>query len=325
MLEIDVELSRAVYDTVRRAASGAAGVPGRLTAALARVVMGRPEFGSQAPHIACDPQAWFAVSRMSDAAFWSGQERLYGYLDEHLAASVDVLAPYLPAVTDMRRVPIAVHPVPGLTTCYGAPHGGQLFGLYDGADPREMLLFLSHTYFHELSSTLNSERSRQAEADPRSADRFRHWLLLLIRNEGIANYAVLGPLRQLRSTGIEFRYFTYAGLVDNRDATAAAMSACRDLLSTLDDATVRHVSRRVSAVLKNTRLPVINLIGIHMAEAIAARDGERALLDVDGLEPEEFFLRYADTGDALCTHLFGPDGAAVPAVIGPAASVRSGS
>jgi hypothetical protein len=102
------------------------------------------------------------------------------------------------------------------------------------------------------------------------------------------------------------------------------MSACRDLLSTLDDATVRHVSRRVSAVLKNPRLPVINLIGIHMAEVIAARDGERALLDVDGLEPEEFFLRYADTGDALCTHLFGPDGGAAPAVLGPAATVRSG-
>lgn len=323
MLEIDVELNRSVYEAVRRAVLGAADVPSRLAPALARAVMGRPEFGPEASHIASDPPAWFAVSRMSDAGFWSGQERLHGYLYEHLAASVDVLAPYLPAVVGVRRVPVAVHPVPGLTTCYGARHGGQLFGLYDGTDPREMLLFLSHTYFHELSSTLNTERSRQAEADPRSADRFRHWLLLLIRNEGIANYAVLGPLRQLRSAGIEFRYFRYAGLVDSRDATARAMSACRDLLSTLDDNTVRYVSRRVSTVLKNPRLPVINLIGIHMAEAIAAREGERALLDVDGLEPEEFFLRYADTGDALCAHLFGPGGSAASAVIGPAVTVRS--
>lgn len=322
MLELHVELYRTVYDAVYGAARRAAheAVPGgleRLTAALTRAVRDRPEFGAQAPYIARDLPTWFALRRMTEVDFWSGQQRRYDYLDEHLTASVDLVTPYLPTVSAPRRVPVAVYPVPGFSTCYGAPHGGQLFGLYDGADPREMLLFLSHTYMHELSGTLNTERSRRAEADPSTVDRLRHWLLLLIRNEGIANYAVLEPLRQLRSTGaITFHYFRYAGLVDNRDATAAAMSACRELLGTLDEQTARHVRRRVSAVLKNPRLPVINLIGIHMAEVIAAHDGERALLDVDGREPEEFFLRYADTGDALSEQLFGPHGAAMPAVLG---------
>jgi hypothetical protein len=316
MLRLDVRLEGRVYETLHAAAEGGRRDPVQLAAAVGDVVRGEPAFGGEAEQIADRPGEWFALERMADPEFWAGQERFRAYLDEHLTESVATITPYLPKVQEERVVPIVVHPVPGFTACYGAVEGGQLYGLYDGADPREMLLFLSHTYYHELSACLDTETSRRAGADPSTAGHFRHWLLLLIRNEGIANYAVLGPLRALRRERISFRYFTYAGLVDNAGATARAMAACRELLGGLDGRTVRRVSGRLSAVLKNPRLPIINLIGIHMAEAIAARYGERALLDVDGCEPQAFFSLYASTGDGLCRHLFGPDGTDATAVFG---------
>lgn len=307
MLHIDVRLDTAVYDRFQQAAGTMGGEPGRVVSAI---VSDMPVFGSEAPFIAKEPGSWFDLDGLASADFWRHQDRLREYIEAELLHSAETIAPYLPQIPDSRVVPVVVHPVPGFTKCYGNEASGQLFGLYHGADPREMLLFLSHTYYHELSETLNTETTRQAAARPTTAARFRHWLLSLIRNEGIANYAVLRQLRELRAEGVEFRYFKYAGLIDDAGATARAMFACREVLRMLDDHTVRNVARRVSVVLKNPRLPVINLIGIHMAEAIAAQYGERALLDVDKREPQEFFLHYADSADPLREQLFGaPDGA----------------
>jgi putative zinc-dependent peptidase DUF5700 len=305
MLNIDVRLNIDVYDAVKRAAADRTEVA-EVAAAVARTVTDTPAFGSEAGRIARSPGDWFDLAAMTDAGFWREQDALRDVIAERLPQTVATVAPYLPRVAGERVVPVLVHPVPGLTRCYGAPGGGQLFGLYAGTDPEEMLLFLSHTYYHELSATLTTPAGREAEADPSTAERFRRWLLLLIRHEGIANYAVLEPLRRLREQGCRFRYFTYAALVDNPEATARAMAACRQLLAMLDQETVDRVSRRVNAALKNPRLPVINLIGIHLAEAIARRHGVRALLDVDGREPEEFFQLYADTDDRLREDLFGP-------------------
>jgi hypothetical protein len=314
LLHLEVRTDSTVYERVRSVCEGKP--PERRIRALVSAVSALPAFGSEAEFITREPNAWFALGSMGDSDFWNGQQRLLRYIETELSASIDTIKPYLPRVTGHRAVPVVVHPVPGLTTCYGAPEGGQLFGLYEGADPREMLLFLSHTYYHELSTALDTESSRQAAADPGTPGRFRHWLLLLIRNEGIANYAVLEQLRALRQEGVAFKYFKYAGLIDNPSATARAMFACQELLRMLDQRTVRQVAARVSAVLKNPRLPVINLIGIHMAEAIARRFGERALLDVDRREPQEFFRLYAESEDELGEQLLGPPGGDGHAVFG---------
>lgn len=296
MLAIKVALNLDVYRALRSVTD---------TASIAAVVAEQPAFGPEAQHIIRAPQEWFAAERMTDPKFWTEQDCLRDHIVEHLTDSVEVITPFLPMTPEQRDVPVVVYPVPGMTTCYGAPDGGQLFGLYDGTDAEEMLLFLSHTYYHELSASLSSEAARAAESDPSTAERFQRWVMLLIRNEGIANYAVLEPLRRLRDRGIQFHYFKYAQLVDNLDATAKAMFAYQQLMAMLNHETVEKVSRRVSAVLKNPRLPVINLIGIHMAEAIARHFGERTLLDVDQKEPEEFFDLFAGTGDPLCAELLG--------------------
>lgn len=91
--------------------------------------------------------------------------------------------------------------------------------------------------------------------------------------------------------------------MDNLEATARAMDAYRQLDGMLDRETVARVRSRVNVALKNPKLPVINLIGIHMAEAIARTYGERTLLDVDQREPEEFLELYARTEDPLRARL----------------------
>jgi hypothetical protein len=313
-----------IYTALEKAARGCSGDPGALPAAIAGVVSGNPVFGSEAPSIVRSPQRWFNLPRMSDPLFWAGQQALCDYIGAHLTESVGTVVPHLPRNGGDRVHRIVVYPVPGLTECYGAAGGAQLFGLYEGADPREMLLFLSHTYYHEISAVLSTPAAREAETNPVSAERFRKWMLLLIRNEGIANHAVLDVMRRLRAESIGFRYFKYTALVDSTAAAARAMSACRHLLTGLDRETVERVNRRVSKVLKNPRLPVINLIGIQMAEAVARHHGERVLLDVDQREPEEFFVLYARTGDALRDDLFGANGAGASTLLGPAAAQAVG-
>jgi hypothetical protein len=321
MLTVDVKVSRDVYESLANACGPCFGEPARLPGELSAALAVLPGLGRESARMAATPGTWFDVGSMAEPGFWDGQRALCDYIVEHVDESVAVIAPYFPHTPDARTVPVMVHPVPGLTGCYGLPAGGQLFGLFEGADAREMLLFLSHTYYHELSETLHTENSRRAEADHGTAGSFRTYLLQLIRNEGIANYAVLAELRRLRADNIAFRYFTYAGLIDNPGATARAMAACRQLLTALDEQTVEWVSRRVSATLKNPRLPVINLIGIHMADAVAAHHGERALLDVDQREPEEFVALYAESGDALVEELLGAGREATPAFLGGSRAV----
>jgi hypothetical protein len=91
----------------------------------------------------------------------------------------------------------------------------------------------------------------------------------------------------------------------------------------LDGHTVHALRGRVSEILKNPRLPVINLVGIRMAEAIATEFGPRELLDSATADPRQFFALYERTGDELRAHLFGSDGALAGQLTG-SATARDG-
>lgn len=305
MLSLNVCAETRLFSKIQQCAMSSGGNPDALRVTLSELMSDDSGFGADHRHIAREPQHWFPLERMGQEPFWARQRALLGYLRAHLPESVKAIQPFVPPVPDSRNVVIIVDPVPGLRTCYGNGKGHQIFGLYEGAISEEMLLFLSHTYYHELTNVIVTEASLRAEADPTTGTRLRHLLLLRIRNEGIANYAVLGELRKLRSAGTDFQYFTYAPQVDDPAAVSQALYACRELLKRISDSTVSTLLPRVSQAFKNPRLPIINLVGIHVADAVARHFGEAVLLDVDGREPQEFFRLYAQTKDPGRAILFG--------------------
>jgi aspartate/methionine/tyrosine aminotransferase len=307
MLELDVTLDEAVFASVSLAATTATD-DDQLAAAISALAEKEPVFGANRRAISASPGKFFPLSRMRDEAFWHHQRALLAHMREHLGDSVRAVIPFLPPVPDERPVPVTVHPVPGFTSCYGSSGGHQVFGLFDGADAREMLLFCSHTYMHEAAGHINTRRSAQAEADPRTADALIHLILMLIRNEGVANFAVLEGVRALLADGVSLPYFDYAHMIDDDRATRHAMAACRQLLARVRTLPAAQTGPRVTEAFKNPKLPVINLVGIRTAEAIAGRYGVGTLVDIADADPQEFFECYARTDDPLAAELFGSGG-----------------
>ena len=311
MLILDVKLENRLFDSLQSAAEAAAGDPQSLRQSLERIVQTEDVFRSEQRLISQDLEAWFEVGPMaSSPMFWAKQTALRAYIEQRLDLSVAALSPFVPQLPVDETRTLTVYLIPGFAHCYGPTEGVQLFALRAGAVPAEALLFLIHVYYHEISSLFYTETSRRAANDSDTAELFRHWLLLLIQNEGLANYVVLESLLALQAQGCPFAYFTYAGLVRNREATAKAMTFCREIISQLTDSNFYTMRGHISTILKNPRLPVINLVGIHLAEAIAASFSERTLLAVADREPQEFFRLFSDTGDQLCQYLFGPHGEA---------------
>jgi len=314
VIHFDLKLDTRLYDAARAAAVAAAGDVGRLRRSLAEVVEVEDVFHAQRPLIGEQLDDWFDLQAMASGAdFWAKQAVLRGHIEQHLAPSAAAVLPFTPDLPGEQSWGLTVHLVPGLAHCYGPREGVQVFALRAGADPAEALLFLIHVYYHELAALFYTPASRRAASSQANAELLRHWLLLLIQNEGLANHVVLPQLLQLRARGCRFTYFTYAGLVEDRTATARAMTVCRETLALLSERTFPTLHPHVFAILKNPGMPVINLIGIHLAEAIARRFGEATLLAVADREPQEFFRLYAATSDPLCPELFGPAGEAAAA------------
>lgn len=304
VLQLEVTLDTGLVDRLSSAATAADGDTTVFLTRLHEEIRLHPVLGAAAAS-GGDPADWFSIDAMvGGLAFWERQLELCDYLCRHLEVSVDALHAYLPTWPGDAVDRLTVHVIPGFDECYGpAPHT-QVFGLRDGCSPAEALLFLVHVYYHELSHrfyTTTSHRAAEGGDDP---DTLRHWLLLLIQNEGLANHAVREQVLQLRAEGVPLRYFTYADRIGDRRAVATAMEFCRRLLADLDGWRDYGFRSQITALLKSPQLPVINLVGIHVAEAVADTFGDDVLL-TSFREPEELFELYARTGDDLCIHLFG--------------------
>jgi hypothetical protein len=307
LIQLNVQLETRLFDAIAEASQRARGNVQALRKILEEIVLAEDVFESERELILANLDSEFEFESMTNSEFWVKQYALRSHLERHLEQSVATLKSYLPPCHVGIETSLVVYLIPGFSKCYGPKDGVQLFGLRTGASPEETLLFLIHVFYHELSSQFYTENSRRAAANPDTAELFKHFIRLLIQNEGLANYVVLDEVLELRSNRVDFSYFTYATFISDRDATARSMSLCRKILSLIDDGNLLDLRGYVLQSLKDPRLPVINLLGIHLAQTIAATFGEQKLFSIADREPQEFFHLYNETGDSLRSHLFGPD------------------
>lgn len=311
LIRLSVRVEMRLFDAIQAAAQRAKGDIQALRQEVEAIVLSEDLFKIEREVTSANLGSGFDLEAMATAPdFWVRQAALRDYVERRVEQSVADLAPYLPASQSSAETLLSVYLIPGFTKCYSPTAGVQLFALRAEANPEEALLFLIHVYYHEVSSLFYTETSRRAAANPVTAELLKHWLLLLIQNEGLANYVVLDSLMRLRASGIHFAYFTYASLVCEPEPTARSMSLCRKILSLIDESNSLTLRSHILEYLKDPRLPVMNLVGIYLSQAIAATFNERELLAVADREPQEFFRLYGETGDCLSQYLFGPHGEA---------------
>src|SRR5260370_6585528 len=164
MIDLDVHVEPRLFGSVEGWAAG--GNPDERRAAVGELVSREPEFGTEGQGIASAPEHWFTLQQMGQASFWAQQRALLGYLQACLPESVMAIRPFVPPVPDYRHAAVIVDPVPGLQTCYGNGRGHQIFGLYEGAAPEEILLFLSLTSYTHLTNLITTPPSPQPPPDP---------------------------------------------------------------------------------------------------------------------------------------------------------------
>ncbi len=311
MLQLNVCLETRLFDAIQDVTRCVKGDVHVLRKTMEGIVTAEDIFQTERELILADLDSHFDFASMAKPGeFWTKQTALRAYIEQHREQSVAAFEAYLPSSQVSVAKSMVVYLIPGFSKCYSPIDGVQLFGLRTAASPEETLLFLIHVYYHEISSHFYTETSRRAVAKPNTPELFKHWLLLLIQNEGLANYVVLDSVLDLRARGIHFSYFTYANFISDRDATARSMSLCRKILSLIDDSNLPALQGHILQSLKDPRFPVINLVGIYLSQTIAATFDQPKLLSVADREPQEFFRMYNETGDCLRNYLFGPNGEA---------------
>jgi hypothetical protein len=238
---------------------------------------------------------------LADRVLTPDEQRTVGehlaYLTDRLPTSIAHASPIFPDTPDDLHHRVTVAFVPLGRIMAGVRSGLQLFSLFPDADPFEAYLFLVHVYYHEVSDLFAAASATEFTVARESASDLRRWLRLLIRNEGIGNYVVLDDLLEFRqaSPGYDFKYFTYAPHIGSEAHLAASIRLLNQVFEGVTDANVSHFSENVNLLLKNKALPIINLVGIHMATAVARTHGVDALRNVFGKDAEAFFALYAST------------------------------
>jgi hypothetical protein len=225
-------------------------------------------------------------------------EETVSFVQSHLRQSIEHIESWLPEVNDEISHFLTVALLPYGKYSYGSKVGLQLFSLEACAAPIETYLFLVHVYYHELSYLNETPRGRRCSEEQLSAEDFREWIRLLIRNEGIGNYAVLEDLTQIRDTYSDyvFRYFTYARKIGDPTLLHKAVTILADAFAGVDDQNVTQFRSATNRIFKSEALPIINLVGTHMAESIANSCGVAALKNVYQSEAPDFFALYGETG-----------------------------
>src|SRR5262245_37915843 len=117
-------------------------------------------------------------------------------LRRRLPDSVAHIERFLPTRSPDLTHALTVVVVPGGAVSFGPAPGVQLFSLYGDTDVTETYLFLVHVYYHELSDLFDGPEARRYAREQRTAEDFRRWVRLLIRNEGIGNHAVMPEVRR---------------------------------------------------------------------------------------------------------------------------------
>jgi hypothetical protein len=227
------------------------------------------------------------------------------FVESNLQRSVEHIASWLPDVDEDISHRLKVVLLPYGKFSFGPHVGLQLFSLERYASPIEAFLFLVHVYYHELSFLNETPHGSRCSRKQVSADDFKEWIRLLIRNEGIGNYAVLGDLMQLREAEPDYtwRYFTYARKIGDPVLLHGAISVLTKALTAVDDRNVDQFRVGINRIFKNEALPIINLVGIHMAETIASYYDTATLKNVYQQESADFFALYGQTDGPFASTL----------------------
>ena len=221
------------------------------------------------------------------------------YIKGNLDASILTAARFFPRIGVTISHDLTVAFVPFGRYNYGPKEGLQLFSLLPAADPYEAYLFLTHVYYHEISFLNYTETCRDCSVRQDSVEQFKYWLMLLIRNEGIANLSILKELLDFRDQckTYEFKYFAYARQLGNKHSLCAAISLLNNIFESLNEQNYKTFREEINAILKNKKLSIINLIGTHIARTIADYFGLETVLDVYKKPPGRFFDLYFSTND----------------------------
>jgi hypothetical protein len=221
------------------------------------------------------------------------------YLHDRRESSIADIERFFPETGEHISHDLIVAFVPRGTRMIGARPGLQFFSLFPDAHPVETYLFLVHVYYHEISDLILSEPAKRFSLNQRCALDLRRWLRLLIRNEGIGNYAVLNDLLEFRRAHptYTFKYFGYAPQIGSAPSLDAAIHILNEVFTGVTDENLSSFRENVTTILKNKRLPIINLVGIHMATAVVEAHGLGALRNVHGIDAESFFELYASSGE----------------------------
>lgn len=229
------------------------------------------------------------------------------FVSLNLQKSIEHINRWLPEVDDDISHAVTVVFLPYGNYTFSPKLRLQLFSLDPSASSIETYLFLVHVYYHELSYLNETAKGRRCSIEPSSAEDFREWVRLLIRNEGIGNYAVLEDLIQFRDTHSDysFRYFSYAKRIGDPVLLQGAVRILTRVFAEVDDNNVAHFRDGINKIFKNDELPIINLVGIHMAESIVRNHDAATLKNVYQKEAADFFALYGETGAEFAKTLKG--------------------
>lgn len=220
------------------------------------------------------------------------------FVDSNLQKSIDQVNGWLPEVDDEISHAMTVAFLPFGSYTFSPRLSLQLFSLDPNASPLETYLFLVHVYYHEASYLNETAIGRRCSMEQASAEDFKEWVRLLIRNEGIGNYAVLEDLMQFRDAhpDYSFRYFSYARKIGDPALLRGAVHILTRVFTEVDDNNVAQFRDGINKIFKNDELPIINLVGIHMAENIVRSYDATTLKNVYQKEAQDFFALYGKTG-----------------------------
>lgn len=246
-----------------------------------------------------DPTDIFLMSQPPTASNFECFQRCLDYLSDHKDDSITKVLPVLPATRNRLDCDVRFLFLPFGAVSYGPKDSLQLFSLHPNAHPYEVFLFVIHVYYHEVSRLSFTERCRRCSSNQNTSEDFKYWIKLLIRNEGIANYAVLGDLLAFadENDDYSFRYFTYARQLTDRRSLDASFRLLRNVYGGVADSNLDSFRDSMNQILKNKALSIVNIVGTHIARAVVRVHGLDALADVYKKDPDETFALFRQTDD----------------------------
>lgn len=233
------------------------------------------------------------VSEATCATLRATASHLVASTDRSIAHIRNILPLFMPPF----RHKLVVTLLPFGRYNFGPREGLQILSLNPKADPEEAYLFMVHVYYHEVTHLFYTDKCARCSAAQNNVGDLLYWVKLLIRNEGIANYVVLDELKNFtsRNPAYSFCYFGYARQIGNEELVKRGLHLLNTIFEALRVGKLDLHGLSIVQALKNKLVSIINLVGIHMASAIADRFGPNALRDVYKKDADEFFRRYSET------------------------------